>query len=270
MDLGFVKEKWVDFMNRDPEKNIESWNSVAQEYTEDPHINFNEDGFLRFLDTKLEWNRDMRVLDVGCGAGAYTLEIAQRTGWITGTDFSPVMLQKGREAADRRNIRNCEFVEADWMRADGTVFGTDYDLVYAHTTPAVGDYDSMAKLMHASRRYCCVCRPARRKDVVFDRMKELVGLSDAVNEKNDDTISYMFDMVWGMGYNPDIHYLHSARPSRKKLEDAVRFYVGRIQAMSPVSEAEEHKMKEMLEKMSTDGFITETTEATQVILFWEK
>src|SRR5712691_2460294 len=43
-----------------------------------------------------------RVLDVGCGCGATTLEIARRvgpTGSVTGIDISTVMLERARQAA---------------------------------------------------------------------------------------------------------------------------------------------------------------------------
>jgi SAM-dependent methyltransferase len=56
---------------------------------------------------------DERVLDVACGSGNAALAAARRTwGNVTGADFVPALLERGREraAAERLGV---EFVEAD-------------------------------------------------------------------------------------------------------------------------------------------------------------
>jgi len=56
---------------------------------------------------------DERVLDVACGSGNCALAAARRTwGNVTGADFVPALLERGREraAAERLGV---EFVEAD-------------------------------------------------------------------------------------------------------------------------------------------------------------
>jgi len=57
-----------------------------------------------------------RVLDVGSGCGATTLELARRvgpTGSATGVDISGVMLQRAREAAAQAKLSNVRFENAD-------------------------------------------------------------------------------------------------------------------------------------------------------------
>jgi SAM-dependent methyltransferase len=56
-----------------------------------------------------------RVLDIGCGAGATSIEIARRvgaTGAVVGADLSPQMLHVARERARAEDLA-IEFVEAD-------------------------------------------------------------------------------------------------------------------------------------------------------------
>jgi len=57
-----------------------------------------------------------RVLDVGCGCGATTLELARRvgpTGMVTGVDISTVMLEQARRAAAQAGLSNVHFQNAD-------------------------------------------------------------------------------------------------------------------------------------------------------------
>jgi SAM-dependent methyltransferase len=57
-----------------------------------------------------------RVVDLGCGPGRTTLELAARVGpggQAVGVDISAEMLARGRERAARLGAGNVEFVHAD-------------------------------------------------------------------------------------------------------------------------------------------------------------
>lgn len=57
-----------------------------------------------------------RVLDVGCGNGATSLEAAERVrpgGSVVGVDVSAPMLEVARERARSWSVANAEFIEAD-------------------------------------------------------------------------------------------------------------------------------------------------------------
>jgi SAM-dependent methyltransferase len=69
------------------------------------------------------------VLDVGCGCGQTTLQLAERVGprgHVTGIDISGVMLARARERA--QGVRGVEFQLAD---AQTAAFSRSFDLVYS-------------------------------------------------------------------------------------------------------------------------------------------
>ena len=56
------------------------------------------------------------VLDIGCGCGATTFELARRVGapgQVTAVDISKPMLDVARRAANEAHVRNVTFLEAD-------------------------------------------------------------------------------------------------------------------------------------------------------------
>jgi SAM-dependent methyltransferase len=54
-----------------------------------------------------------RMLDVGCGAGAVALAIAERGGRCLGVDISAPLIEAARARAERLDLAGAEFVQAD-------------------------------------------------------------------------------------------------------------------------------------------------------------
>ena len=90
----------------------------------------------------LDISRDSHVLDLGCGNGMYTVEIAKRTGCrFLGTDINPTYLKKGRELARGYGVEEMgEFVQSSWEDMSTRVKENQYthvlalgSLLYAHT-----------------------------------------------------------------------------------------------------------------------------------------
>src|ERR1700722_5291535 len=55
--------------------------------------------------------QDMHVLDVGCGPGSITCDMAELVpnGHVTGVDLSPAVLEEARAAATTRKVENITF-----------------------------------------------------------------------------------------------------------------------------------------------------------------
>ncbi|KAL4912762.1 S-adenosyl-L-methionine-dependent methyltransferase [Aspergillus aurantiobrunneus] len=74
----------------------------------------------------------MRILDVGCGPGSITTDLAQLvpTGHVTGIEYVPDPLDEARALAASRGVTNVDFREGDIHAldfADGS-----FDVVHAH------------------------------------------------------------------------------------------------------------------------------------------
>ncbi|MQG67298.1 MAG: methyltransferase domain-containing protein [SAR202 cluster bacterium] len=90
----------------------------------DPHAPiYKENNFTRgtlaevdFLVQELGLRHGARILDVGCGAGRHSVELARRGFRLTSLDLSGGQLRQAVAAAESAGVR------PDWVRADATRF----------------------------------------------------------------------------------------------------------------------------------------------------
>ena len=266
MDLSYIKQQWKNQMNINPSASICAWDSVAEDYVYDSSVTLEKNTFLQFLQSKIELSPNMTVLDVGCGAGAYSLALAPKVKKVVGIDFSPKMIEAANRSVAQLSIANAEFFERDWHNCDASEFKGQYDIVFAHTTPAVVDYGSFMKMMEASKKYCFFCKPARRTDEVLDRLHSLLGMNQL---KYDESIAYTFDTIWAHGFNPELSYEKTVWKSSKSLDEAKIWYLGRLKGTGHLTFAQEEMVCQYLASISENGRVSETTHTTLVNMFWE-
>lgn len=77
--------------------------------------------------------RGMQVLDVGCGPGSITLDVADRVrpGIVWGVDSDPDRIEAAKLLAKERQIHNVRFMLGDARKLE--VEGDSFDLIYSHT-----------------------------------------------------------------------------------------------------------------------------------------
>jgi SAM-dependent methyltransferase len=69
-------------------------------------------GEVDFIESEIANNKDIRILDVGCGTGRHAIELAKRGYRVTGIDLSVSMLEKAKITARGLGL-DVEFLEVD-------------------------------------------------------------------------------------------------------------------------------------------------------------
>ncbi|MDR2302379.1 MAG: class I SAM-dependent methyltransferase [Deltaproteobacteria bacterium] len=87
---------------------------------------------------------DKTVLDVGCGAGMYTLRLAKMAGFVTALDISEEMLSINEKDAKREKITNIEYLHQDWLDFNPK---RKYDLIFCAMTPALQTLEGKLKVL---------------------------------------------------------------------------------------------------------------------------
>jgi SAM-dependent methyltransferase len=57
-----------------------------------------------FLEAEINFNKQIKILDIGCGTGRHSIELAKRGYQITGVDLSESMLNRAKEKALADNL----------------------------------------------------------------------------------------------------------------------------------------------------------------------
>ena len=100
------KNEWEEFFNGHATvylKNSFTKNTIAE---------------IDFLLDELRLAPGSRILDVGCGTGRHSVELARRGFKMTGVDISSEMLAEGKKAATKAGVR------IEWIQSDATRFTT--------------------------------------------------------------------------------------------------------------------------------------------------
>lgn len=78
-----------------------------------------------FIEAEIGCNKQKRILDIGCGTGRHSIELAKRGYQITGIDLSESMLNQAKEKASAMEL-NVDFQQYD---ARALPFINEFDLV---------------------------------------------------------------------------------------------------------------------------------------------
>lgn len=89
----------------------ELFTNYAQKYDEE---NFTKGtiGEVDFIEQEIEFDKTVSILDVGCGTGRHSIELAKRGYKMTGIDLSESQLERANKKALAANV-NVEFLKRD-------------------------------------------------------------------------------------------------------------------------------------------------------------
>jgi len=70
------------------------------------------EGECDFIERELDFNRSLKIIDVGCGTGRHSIELTKRGYQVTGIDLSDSQLKKAREKAAAIDLK-IDFLKHD-------------------------------------------------------------------------------------------------------------------------------------------------------------
>ncbi len=99
-----INTNWKDFFD-----------NHAPEYMNNVYVT-NTLNEVDFIERELGLTPGMRILDLGCGTGRHSVELAKRGYKVTGVDLSEGMLAEAQKAAQAAGVG------VEWIRADAVQF----------------------------------------------------------------------------------------------------------------------------------------------------
>jgi ubiquinone/menaquinone biosynthesis C-methylase UbiE len=108
-----IKKQWYE----------ELFQNYAENYDREPYTK-GTTGEVDFIEQEIHFNRDLKILDIGCGTGRHAIELAKRGYTVTGIDLSDAQVIRAREKAVMENVK------VNFQQADARIlpFSDEYDL----------------------------------------------------------------------------------------------------------------------------------------------
>lgn len=69
-------------------------------------------GECNFIEHEIGFDKNLKIIDIGCGTGRHSIELTRRGYSVTGIDLSESLLRKAREKAQQAGL-NIEFIQCD-------------------------------------------------------------------------------------------------------------------------------------------------------------
>jgi len=77
-----------------------------------------------FIEKDLNYNKSLRILDVGCGTGRHSIELTKRGYKVVGVDLSESQIARAREKAARENL----IIDFRVLDARNLPFNNEFDV----------------------------------------------------------------------------------------------------------------------------------------------
>ena len=201
------------------------WDSMAEFFAKTARRR-NGDGrqqkILSWLEQQGAWQPGIEVLDIGAGAGLFTIPMAKLASRVTALEPAPAMLNVLRSWADEEGLTNVDYLDQEWEILDVQEEGLSggFDLVFASLTPGIRDVETLDKMCRCSRKWCFLCDFGGRR--CFPGHEELWRL--IFNEKMPlagHDIMYPLNYLYLSGYMPSFKAWIDVRDREMPVEEAV-------------------------------------------------
>ena len=238
------------------------WDKSAEMFGRMPIVGKDSDyirGVLSFYDGDIS---KASILDIGCGTGVWSLGLADDVKRIVGLDISDTMVECAVRNCEARDIRNAEFIVADWkdMVPGEGALSERFDIVIIHMAPALKDMKDLEKVLDVCKGCCFYTTGVSRKSNVCDRLDRLCP---GRMPQPRNFLYRIMDRLLDEGIKPELFYDRSKYSLEYNLNGIVGLYRDMYQELTV------DQMKEALRPLVSRGKITHTIELECVTLCWK-
>jgi 2-polyprenyl-3-methyl-5-hydroxy-6-metoxy-1,4-benzoquinol methylase len=178
-----------------------------------------------FIEQEIDYNKQTKILDIGCGTGRHSRELAKRGYTVTGVDLSESLLNRAKELAKKANL-NIDFQVQDARKLN---FSNQFDLVIMICEGAFA-------LMETDEMNYEILRNATNAlkengKIIFTTLNGLFPLFHSVKDFHDSKTqegnatydNNSFDLMTFRDHN--ITHIEDDSGNKKALESNERYYV---------------------------------------------
>jgi SAM-dependent methyltransferase len=274
----FWEKAWDEANIKDKErrekKAVDVWNRRAGNYDRNVGSNSGKkrvDESLAFLESYGILNRKLKILDLGCGPGNFSLAFAERGHSVWALDPAEKMLDQLRAKLETKPELKSRVIPvvADWIPLELGDYGWEkqFDLIFASMTPGVYNVPTLKKAMNACKGYVYLSRFAGPRsqpsaEAVWQRLNG--------NDYYSQSLDILFPQNWlyATGYRPAAHYVRWEREHSQLIAEAVDEIRDVLALRLDIDAAVEKMIEDYVIEQAEDGIFTEKKGAASAMLLW--
>ncbi len=263
-------EVWNQALNKIPKKDAEKrWNKIA------PHFDkwMKTDDYPQELTQKIHKEPSDTILDLGCGNGSITLELAKKVKQVTAVDLSIEMLNLITKKALKENITNINYLQS--TIEDLNIEQVDkHDIVIASRS-LNGIYNlqnELKKIDSIARKYVYITLWSATADQFDEKVAEHMSYP---YRQHPDYI-YAVNMLYQLGIYANVEILENQTPPIYcNMDDAIERYLWKTTwNIDEIQKTDKNKLENFLKKnliQKDDGtLIHPNTKPRWVLIWWKK
>jgi len=210
------------------------------------------------------------VLDIGCGPGKHAIEMARISKEVIGIDISSKMLAYAKNSSKNTGLKNLNFIKRDWEQVylKELKWEKRFDLVFAFMCPAINNKNALEKMNRASKGYCFMSTFAKREESIRDRLAEVL-LPGWHLKQQGNSVYCCFNLLWLMGYYPEITYMDSQYVNTFSQKEAFEYYSAALPIPGGLSKNHREFIKNYLQQHDNQGLITEHVKMKFAWVYWQ-
>ena len=252
--MEFTVQEWEKERNKhayvaesiDRAQYFKIWDDIASSYENSRTSTIRMDIFDKMAERGII-DRDMDVMDVGCGPGTYSELFAKKCRSVLCIDSSQKML----DVLAGKKLSNVKQIRSEWES-----FDTDekFDLVFSSLCPAVRDPETLLKMEKFSDGYCAdVSFVIDGKISLRNKVWMALGKEPHLSYWYD--IRFPFELLKKMGRKPTLDIFKEGRPYVLEKEKVVSSELENLSYYMKIDDKIRTMVEGVVEEMSIDGLV---------------
>ena len=274
------EDSWQSAIEKSPMKRrrndspdtMRRWNRMAADFakrTNEPRSGRKRLKTIEWLSGQGALGPGGRVLDIGSGPGNWTVPLARTAAHVTALEPAGAMVDLLRQRIEKDAITNVTVHQRTWQAIglDEEDWTGRFDLVFASMTPGIDGPASLRKMIAASRGYCYLSAFSGRgwHQWYRDLWREIFN---ETLDGNPADIIYPFNMVYAMGYRPNLQFNFWQHERTLSREEAVEDYLSHLEAYTELTADIRAIVARFVDARCRGGVFVQQRDACQGMMVW--
>ncbi|MBE5900997.1 MAG: class I SAM-dependent methyltransferase [Lachnospiraceae bacterium] len=223
-----------------------------------------EAGIIRELVKKGILNKDSKVLDIGCGTGYYTLQMAKHCKSVTAIDCNEAAIAVLRERLENCEIQNVEEKSVAWEDFETL---ESFDLVFTSLCPAICNLEELKRMEGLTKDYCVIHTVQKGS---YDKYRKM--MMEELKLKPEGMVteySIYLDVLKALGRSVETYEESSHREYQSSLPELLENYKVYFKIFGMEEAQIQSFVTDFFEKHQVDGHLQDESQMNMGLLIWK-